>query len=69
MSQRAETTLTIPCAMSGERETLTVRSTGLFGVTFGYGDDASVIVHGDDLARVRAIIDQQLANWRRHNAE
>jgi hypothetical protein len=54
--------------MSGERETLTVRPTGLFGVTFAYGGDASVIVQGDDLARVRAIIDQQLANWRRHNA-
>jgi len=51
----------IPCAMSGEREVLTVYPVGKGGVSFCYGDDASVIVDGDALLKVRAIIDQQIA--------
>lgn len=58
----------VACAMSGPRETLTVEAIGAHGVSFTYGPDASVIVRGDDLARVRDLIDQQIANWRRLNA-
>lgn len=65
--QSKNAAVTVECAMSGPMERLTVRPTGLFGVHFVYGDEASVVVHGNDLERVRAIIDQQLANWRRHN--
>jgi len=50
----------IPCAMSGEREVLTVYPVGKGGVSFCYGDDASVIVDGAALLKVRAIIDQQI---------
>lgn len=63
------TTLTLACAMSGERETLTVLPIGRFGVAFNYGEDASVIVSGDDLKRVRAILDRQIAAWEAANAE
>lgn len=51
----------IPCAMSGEMEVLTVKPTGPGGVSFIYGDDASVIVDGDNLVRIRSIIDAQIA--------
>lgn len=56
--------VTLPCVMSGDRETLTVRALGDFGVQFIFGDEASVIVHGADLLRVSAILDQQIANRR-----
>ena len=58
-----------PCVMSGERETLTVEAVGRFGVSFIYGEDASVIVNGDNLRRVRAIIDGQIANWEAANGK
>lgn len=52
---------TFPCVMSGERETLTVRPIGSRGVSFDYGVEVSVIVAGEDLLRIRAIIDAQTA--------
>ena len=58
----------VECAMSGPMERLTVKPAGLFGVHFIYGDEAGVIVHGDDLEWVRGVIDQQLSNWKRHKA-
>jgi hypothetical protein len=52
-----------PCVMSGEREVLTIEPLGFCGVSFAYGDDASVIVDGEDLLRIRAILDVQIAKW------
>ncbi len=64
MSERRETTRVVaPCVMSGARETLTVEPIGRFGVSFIYGEDASVIVNGENLRRIRSIIDGQIANW------
>jgi hypothetical protein len=57
--------VTVGCFMSGDRESLTVEAIGRFGVSFVYNDEASVIVHGDDLLKIRAIIDAQLSNWTR----
>lgn len=54
------TAVRVSCAMSGEREAMDVRMVGLFAVSFVFNDDASVIVRGDDLRQVRAIIDHQI---------
>ncbi len=59
--------ITVACCMSGTRETMRVEAIGQFGVTFRYGDDASVIARGDDLRRMRAILDRQIANWEAAN--
>lgn len=59
--------LVLPCVMAGRGETLTVEALGRFGVSFKYNEDASVIVSGDDLAKVRAILDQQIAAWEAAN--
>ena len=61
--------ITIACCMSGTRETMQVAEIGQFGVSFRYGDDASVIARGDDLRRLRAILDRQIANWEAARAE
>jgi hypothetical protein len=53
------------CAISGARETLTVDAVGAYGVSFTHGMDASVIVRGVDLLRVRAILDVQIENWQK----
>jgi hypothetical protein len=64
MTAAAKTTeIKLSCVMSGDCETLTVKAVGAFGVSFKYSSDASVIVQGHDLRRVRAILDQQIANW------
>jgi len=52
--------VSIPCAMSGPLEVLTVYPVGKRGVTFRYGEDGSVIVDGDELLKIRAIIDGQI---------
>ena len=52
--------LSIPCAMSGESEILNVRRVGRGGVTFQYGDEASVIVDGENLRKLRRIIDRAI---------
>ena len=54
------TRLTFHCAMSGEREALTVRAVAPGGMSFIYGDDLSVIVDGDDLVRLRDAITAQI---------
>lgn len=54
--------VSIPCAMSGPLEVLTVYPVGKGGVSFSYGDDASVIVDGENLLKVRAIIDRQMSH-------
>jgi hypothetical protein len=46
--------------LSGACESLTVETIGRFGVSFRYNSEASVIVAGDQLRHVRAIIDRQL---------
>ncbi len=58
----------LPCFMAGDAEALTVEALGRFGVSFRYNDDCSVIVSGDDLAKVRAVLDQQIAAWEAANA-
>jgi hypothetical protein len=40
-----------------------VAAVGAFGIRFTYGADASVIVRGDDLLRVQAMLDTQIGNW------
>lgn len=70
MSDRHETTPTsvrVACAMSDDREVMDVRMVGLFAVSFVFNDDASVIVRGDDLRQVRAIIDHQIRRQERQD--
>jgi hypothetical protein len=55
--------ITVACCMSGTRETMQVAALGSFGVSFRYGAEASVIARGDDLVRMRAILDRQIGNW------
>ena len=63
------TDLIFPCVMSGERETLTVRPTGRSGVMFAYSDDASVIVEGENLIRIRDLLNERIAAWEAANNE
>ena len=53
-------TLSIPCAMSGEKEVLNVHRVGIAGVTFHYGDEESVIVDGENLLKLRRLIDNAI---------
>jgi len=64
---RTPAPVVLPCFMAGDAETLTVEALGRFGVSFKYNEDASVIVSGNDLAKVRAILDQQIAAWEAAN--
>jgi hypothetical protein len=68
MTSQTTGPLTLACTMSGERETLTIEAIGAYAVSFTYGPEASVIVRGDDLLRVRAILDGQIENWQRTKA-
>lgn len=68
VTRHVPASITVACCMSGTRETMQVAAIGQFGVSFRYGDDASVIARGDDLRRMRAILDRQIANWEASNA-
>lgn len=64
MSAAQATKLSFPCNMSGERETLVVYRAGRFGVTFAYSEDASVIVTGDDLVKIRDLLNEAIYEGR-----
>ncbi len=72
MADKKNDAVRIHCAMSGGMEVLIVEPIGRGGVSFAYGDDASVIVDGEDLLRIRNIIDAQIAGglaWKKERAD